>query len=194
MIRLLELVSPQDTFGAVRLVLDKCPQFFQEYYQAVRDYEDGLRFTEYAFEQIKAHRKDVMMEQYMRWDICLISLRLEMLDMLGRWGDYQRYFIEVFKEHPNYQGAYAKTAKHLKMDRASPYYMGEDDKYFYAHFLYLLLPRFEAIGKLIWAGVPAGRAGGAFGKYQAQRAFLEMTERLHLLLGIENNIIKRQKD
>ncbi|MCL2084776.1 MAG: hypothetical protein FWH06_05925 [Oscillospiraceae bacterium] len=193
MTRLLGMVSEGDAFETLRLMLDKCPGFFQDYYSAIPDYEDGLEFAGGALAELKARSRGVPAERYMRWDICLISLKLEMLDKLGRWQEYRDYFSEVFRKHPNYRGAYAKTARHLKLDRASPYFMGEDEEYFYAHFLYLLLPRFEAVKEILKKNGRVKRRPPRQSPEAARRAFMDAEARLRLLLGLENNVIKKQR-
>ena len=193
MLSLLGSVSDGDVFGALCLLLDKHPQFFQEYYAAVPDYEDGLAFAEHALAELKARRGGVPSERYMRRHICLISLKLEMLDKSGRWAEYHKYFTGVYEQHPGYRGVYAKAALHLRMDRAHPYFMGEDKDYYYAHFLYLLLPRFEEIEKILTHNSKIKRPAPRQSPEAARKAFNQAEARLRTLLGLENNVINRQR-
>lgn len=193
--RLFDRGSAESTYAALRLILDKAPRFLQEYYSLVPDYRDGLDFINFAYEIIGAYKSKVPHERFMRWDICLITLRLEMLDKLGRWKEYRDYFDEMYKAHPNYQGHYSKKAKHLKIDRAHPYMLDEDGDYYHVHFLYLLLPRYEAINKYLKANkkVPITRKKPETDTQTMSRNYKLLAERLDMLLALDENVLNNYR-
>lgn len=190
--RLFQRSVKEDTYNALRLILDKAPRFFQEFYSLVPDYKDGLSFVGFAFDVIKPYERKVPRERFMRWEICLITLKLEMMDKLGHWQEYRDYFDEMYDLHPDYQGKYAKTAMHLKVDRAHPYMISEDGDFYNVHFLYLLLPRYETINKYLKANkkVPIKRKPPDIDKQTIIRNYRLLAERLDMLLKLDGNIIK----
>lgn len=193
--RLFSRGSAGDTYSALKLILDKAPRFFQEYYALVPNYRDGLDFVNFAYEVIKPYKGKVPPERFMRWDICLITLKLEMLDKLGRWKEYRDYYDEMYKLHPDYQGHYSKTAKHLKVNRAHPYMIQEDNDFYHVHFLYLLLPRYEAINKYLKANkkVPITRKQPDIDTQTMTRNYKLLAERLERLLALDENILSNYR-
>lgn len=193
LVRLFKRHDGYDTFNALKLVLDKAPQFFQDYYRLIPDYQDGMNFVDFAYSVIKGYGRGSPLERLMRWDICLMSLKLEMLDKLGKWREYYDFFNEMYKAHPNYQCAYEKKARHLQIDRANPYLLGEDRDFYYVHFMYLLLPRYEAINKYLkyHGKVPIKRKIPKISEERLREDFISMKERLDTLLGLDENFIKK---
>jgi len=100
--RLFDRPTDEDTFNALKLVLDKAPRFLQEYYQLVPDYEDGLRFVDFAYGVVNPYKRRTPEARFTRWNVCLITLKLEMLDKLGRWGEYRDYFNQIYALHPKF--------------------------------------------------------------------------------------------
>ena len=191
--RLFQRQDGYDTFAVLKLVLDKVPQFLQDYYRLIPDYQDGLDFVDFAHDIIKEYGRGTPMERLMRWDICLVSLKLEMLDKLGKWREYRDFYDDMYKKHPNYRCAYEKKARHLQIDRADPYLLGEDRDFYYVHFLYLLLPRYEAINKYLETHrkTPIKRKPPKINEKHLKEDYISMKERLDTLLGIDANIIKK---
>ena len=190
--RLFEQQNYGDVYSALKLILDKAPKFLQEYYSLVPIYDDGLDFVDFAYDIITPHKRKIPGERYMRWDICLITLKLEMLDKLGRWEEYRDYFNKIYSLHPDYQGRYAKTAVHLTYARAHPYMISADGDYYNVHFLYLLLPRYEAINRYLKArrkGVIKRRPPDT-DSLTMSRNYNLLAERLGMLLKLDGSIMR----
>jgi tetratricopeptide (TPR) repeat protein len=116
--RLFERHSAEDTYNALKLILDKAPRFFQEYYQLVPNYEDGLSFVDFALDILTPYKRKIPAERFARWNICLITLKLEMLEKLGYWDEYRDYFNKIYALHPKFLSVliprYKAIVRHLK--------------------------------------------------------------------------------
>ncbi|MCL1820832.1 MAG: hypothetical protein FWG36_09285 [Oscillospiraceae bacterium] len=179
-----------DTYKALKIILDRAPRFLREFYELVPNYKDGLDFVDFAYGEIKQRKSKVPVERYMRWEICLITLKLEMLDKLGYWEEYHNFFNDMYDKHPHYQGKYAKNAVHLKMARAHPYMISEDGDFLNVHFLYLLLPRYEAICKYLRAKAQIKRKPPVIDEQTAKRNYALLSERLEHLLKLDRNLLQ----
>jgi hypothetical protein len=200
LIRLVSREDAKETRRLVRFLLNNLPDFPLEFYAAVKDYRDGLDFVAFCRDALSPVWKTIPPDDRQKIDITLICVRLEMLDRLYLWEEYDKYFQETYSKHPGYQCVYKKSALHLKIDRAGPYLLGEDKDHIYVHFLYLLLPRFEAIhtylkrfpagsrkrNKLSPPPVPSPAA--------LEAGFLKMQKRFNTLLGIDENIIEKYRE
>jgi hypothetical protein len=122
--QLFERTTADATYNALKLIFDKAPRFLQEYYQLVPDYEDGLRFVDFAYSVITPYKRKVPHKRFARWNIYLISLKLEMLDKQGHFSEYRDYFNQIYALHPEYLSLliprYKAIALHLKSPKKFP--------------------------------------------------------------------------
>lgn len=87
------LIQYKDPFPVMKALLSyPLCNWVNEYFNYTRDYESGLNYVRYCRDIIEVNKEQISPSEGEKWDMYLITLKLNMLDRLNLWQEYIEYF------------------------------------------------------------------------------------------------------